>query len=283
MARRGVLPVATCQFATSANVRRNAAQICRQIEQAKDLGADVVHFPECALSGYGGAEIRSWDGYDWDALRGKALGICGLARQHKLWVVLGSSHRLSGTNLPHNSLYVIDDRGRIVDRYDKRFCTAGDLKFYSPGDHCCAFTVNGVKCGLVICYDVRFPELYRAYKKLGVQCMFHSFWNARAHGPNIHTIIMRPSLQTRAATNYMWISGNNSSAYYQSWPSVFVSPSGEIAASLKRHRAGVMVNEVNTNEQLYDASAPYRERAMKGVLHSGRSVSDPRSRNRQEL
>lgn len=39
-----------------------------------------------------------------------------------LRVVLGSAHRLSGANNPHNSLYVIDDDGALVDRYDKRFC-----------------------------------------------------------------------------------------------------------------------------------------------------------------
>ena len=42
-----------------------------------------------------------------------------------------------------------------------------------------AFTVNGILCGVLICFDVRFPELYRAYKKLGVHLLFHSFYNAR--------------------------------------------------------------------------------------------------------
>ena len=49
-----------------------------------------------------------------------------LAKKLKLWVVLGSDHRLSAGNKPHNSLYVISPKGEIVDRYDKRFCTGGD-------------------------------------------------------------------------------------------------------------------------------------------------------------
>jgi predicted amidohydrolase len=197
-----------------------------------------------------------------------------------VWVILGSSHQLSGKHLPHNSLYAINPRGEIVERYDKRFCTGGDLKFFSPGDHCSIFEMNGVSCGMLICYDVRFPELYRAYKKENIQLLFDSFWNARAKGPNIHTTIMRPTLQTRAATNYFWISATNSSAHYQSWPGVLIRPNGEIVASLKTDRAGVMVNTVDTIEKLYDASGSWRERSMKGHLNSGKTVKDARGWNR---
>lgn len=133
---------------------------------------------------------------------------------------------------------------------------------------------------MLICYDVRFPELYRAYKKENIQLLFDSFWNARAKGPNIHTTIMRPTLQARAATNYFWISATNSSAHYQSWPSVLIRPNGEIVASLKTDRAGVMVNTVDTIEKLYDASGAWRERSMEGHLNSGNTVKDARSRDR---
>jgi len=284
MAKRGVIRVATCQFAVSGSIRRNAAQMRRQIKQAKRLRADVVHFSETALTGYAGANFESWDGFDWDTLRAETESLLHLARQAKLWVLLGSTHRLSGGHLPHNSVYVIDRRGRIVDRYDKCFCTGGDLRYYSPGGHLPVFTINGVRCGVLICYDLRFPELYRAYQRKGIQCLFQSFHNAgRETGPNIWTRIMRQTMQARAATNYFWTSINNSSAYYQSWPSTFIRPNGEIAAALKFHRAGVMVNTVDTRRELYDASAPYRDRAMRGVLHSGRLVNDRRSRDRTGL
>ena len=51
-----------------------------------------------------------------------------LANELDLWVLLGSTHQLTGLHKPHNSLYVIDSVGEIVDRYDKRFCTPGDLE-----------------------------------------------------------------------------------------------------------------------------------------------------------
>lgn len=280
---QGKISVATCQFAVGPNPRRNGAQIRRQMVQAKSAGAEVVHFPEAALSGYGGADVKRWEDYDWNALREETERVMELAARLGVWVILGSSHRLSGDHLPHNSLYAIDPSGRIVERYDKCFCTGGDLKMYSCGDHLSVITINGVRCGLLVCYDVRFPEIYRAYKRENVACVFHSFYNARADGPSIHTTIMRPTLQGHAGINYVWISATNSSAYYSSWPSVLVRCDGTILGSLRFHRAGVMVNEVDTTTQFYDASHAYRDRAMAGILSSADGVDDPRSRDRRSL
>jgi len=145
------------------------------------------------------------------------------------------------------------------------------------------FTIRGVTCGVLVCYDVRFPELYREYKKLGVQLMFHSFHNAAAKGPTIHTIIMRRSTQCRAATNAMYVSANNASNPYQLWPSVFITPDGRIVAQARSHRAAVLINTVDTARTFYDASGPYRKRSMSGIYHSGRLVKDPRSLNRRTL
>jgi predicted amidohydrolase len=125
------------------------------------------------------------------------------ARDTGLWVILGSAHRLSGANKPHNSLYVINGAGQIVDRYDKRFCSgqdgqSGDLAHYSPGGHCSVWAINGVRCGALICYDYRFPELYREYKRSGVEIIFHSF-----HAANAPARAWPPS-QTRSAPHSCW-------------------------------------------------------------------------------
>ena len=58
----------------------------------------------------------------------------------------------------------------------------------------------------------------------------------------------------------------NSSAYYSAYPNCFIVPDGRIAAKLKFHKAGMMVNTVDLNERYYDASGPFRALAMKGRL-----------------
>lgn len=53
--------------------------------------------------------------------------------------------------------------------------TTGDLAHYSSGDHVSVWDIDGARCGALICYDYRFPELYCQYKRLGVDLVFHSF------------------------------------------------------------------------------------------------------------
>ncbi len=278
-ATKGRLMVATCQFPVTSDIAANADWIRRQMREAAARSADIVHFSECALSGYAGVDFKGFDGFDWEGLRKETESILALARELHVWVVLGSSHRLGEGHKPRNALYVIDSEGRVVDRYDKRFCTGPDLHYYSPGNHFVTFTVNGVKCGLLVCFDLRFPELYRGYSELGVQLIFHSFYNAKRKAGDILPKIMPPTARARAATNAMFISMNNSSVKY-AWPSRFITPDGLVADVLPLHEPGVMVNEVDTGRAYYDASGPYRADAIRGKLHSGEVVEDPRSRDR---
>ncbi len=275
----GVLRLATCQFPVSADLRANGEWVRRQMRRASAEGADLIHFSECALSGYAGVDRPSNDDLDWDTLSEETEAILALARELEVWVVLGSTHRLSGDHRPHNSLYVISPEGRIIDRYDKRFCTTGDLEHYSPGDHFVTFEVKGVRCGLLICYDIRFPELYREYSKLGVRLMLHSFYNARQQPGSIHPKIMPVTARAYAGVNNMFVSINNSSAP-RSWPSRFITPDGLVGASLPTDEPGVMVNVVDLHKPYYDASGPFRRGAIEGKLHSGEVVDDPRSKDR---
>jgi predicted amidohydrolase len=278
------LNVATCQFAVSNNIKANAKRICQYIRSAKDAGAEIVHFSECALSGYVGTDFATFDDFDWQLLREQTEKIIKLASETKIWVVLGSVHQLSGGNNPHNSLYLIGPSGGLMDRYDKRFCTPGDLRRHTPGNRSVHFTINGVKCSLLICFDLRFPELYRHLRRENVQCVFQSFYNARQSGPSIHTHIMRQTMQCHAATNYFWVSMSNSSGHYAPYPSCFIQPDGKIVAQLKSNHAGFMVNTVDTEQSFYDPSGPYRDMAMRGRLNNGpEDLDDPRSLDTKHL
>jgi predicted amidohydrolase len=303
------LAIATCQFPTSADFERNTRFIVRQIGQARERGADVAHFCEGALSGYAGADMASHANFDWNLLKRCAERVLDAAREARIWVLLGSSHRLSGKRKPHNSVYVVDDRGRLQDRYDKRFCagnrqgTEGDLSHYSPGNEFTVFEIRGIRCGILICHDYRYPELYREYKKLGVEVMFHSYHAANVpakrlalmragvgkenfahnHGTTLPEITMPATMQAAAASSHMWISCPNSSAPESCWAAFFVRPDGVITGRLRRNRAGVLLSTVDTELPLYDSTVAWRDRAMRGQLHTGRAVEDPRSRDRRSL
>jgi predicted amidohydrolase len=241
--------------------------------------ATIVHFSECALTGYPGVDMKSMDNFDWDELNKATDSIMDLAKELGVWVLLGSIHPLNGNNKPYNSLYIINDKGEIVDRYDKRFCTGGDLKFFSPGDHFVNFDLNGVNCGLLICYDVRFPELYRQYRNLDTDVIFQSFHNARMSKGAIHPTIMHITAQARAATNYFYMSLTNSSVP-ESWPCYFLTPDGLIQNKLEANVPGILISDVDTKMDYYDASGRYRLDAMNGKLNSGDLLPEAQSKNR---
>lgn len=302
------LVIATCQFSISADIEKNYRYISSQMRKAKSQGADVAHFPECALSGYAGPDFKTYKGFDWDKLEKYTRKILDLAHQMKIWVILGSTHKLTGNHKPHNSLYIINEKGKIVDRYDKRFCAGnkaenkGDLKHYSSGDHFSVFKIKGVACGTLICHDYRYPELYREYKKKGVQLMFHSYhaggvspkkfkeiqkpigkFAKISGGSTFPEITMPATMKSYAANNYVWISCPNSSRPKSCWPSFFVRPDGVIIGKLRRNVAGILISKIDTNKKWYDSTIAWRDRSIKGVYHSGNLVKDKRSKERNKL
>jgi deaminated glutathione amidase len=275
----GILNIATCQFAVGDSIKRNAGQIRGFMQKASSGGADIVHFPECALSGYVGTDFASFEDFNWDLLTEETEKIMSLAGKLGLWVALGSSHRLTEPNKPHNSLYLISPDGKIADRYDKRFCTIADLRRFTPGNRFTHFVINGVKCSLLICFDVRFPELYRRLYREKVKCVFQSFYNARQKGPSIHSYIMRQTMQAHAASNGLWVSMSNPSGYFSPYPSCFIQPDGRIINQLKQNRSGIMINTVDLNRDYYDPSADYRDLAIDGIFTNGpTNLDDPRSK-----
>jgi predicted amidohydrolase len=285
------LRVATCQFSVEGRIEHNRHWVLKQIVAAAEQGADIVHFSECALSGYAGVDLPSIADLDWTSLAAATRDVMSAAKQHRVWLLLGSTHRLDDKLKPHNCVYVINPKGQIVDRYDKRFCTGKDGKqptldlcHYSPGNRFVTFKVKGVTCGVAICYDYRFPELYRGYKQLGVEVLFQSFHNARRsvvanQNYNIWKTIVPATMQCRAAENHFWVSANNSTARPSCWSSFAVRPDGLIVGQLPNHRAGVLITDMTIDPDFFDAPALWRESAMSGQLHSGRLVDHPRSRD----
>ena len=301
------LTVVAAQFAISADIDANLAAVERLMRQAWSAAADVVHFPEAALSGYAGVDFASFEGFDWSKLEAATRRVMTLAGELGLWTVIGSAHRLGDGRKPHNSAYVIDASGVLVDRYDKRFCAGdaagltGDLAHYTPGDHFAVFEIKGVRCGALICHDYRYPELYRAYHRLGVRMMFHGFHagglsEARftdmeasvgrhmlTGGTTLPAITMPAGMIASASNNNMWISCPNSSTPRSCWPSFLVRPDGVIPWTCSMESEGWIVDEIDFDAPIYDSTVAWRDRAIDGVLHSGETVEDPRSKDRTRL
>src|SRR5262249_4035909 len=117
--------IAAAQSPVSCDPIANGLAVRMLMQQAHDQGARLIHFPEGAISGYPGSRqakqaIAGWRG-DWRGVREQVSQTGTAAADLGVWAVIGANYRLTPPNRPHNSLYIISDRGQVVARYDKRY------------------------------------------------------------------------------------------------------------------------------------------------------------------
>jgi len=272
------LIVATCQFPVSGDIEKNVLYILKQMEEAKTKKADIVHFSESCLSGYAGTDFKSYSEQNEILIQNSLEKIIQHSSELGIWVIVGSHHFEKNNNLPFNCLWLIDDEGKIVARYDKRFLTGkkGELDhyYYKPGQKPVKFMIKGINCGLLICHEWRYPELYREQKQLGVEILFQSWYDGGLTAVDFFNNgeelggLMIGTVRGNAANNYLWISASNTSKKESCFPSLVVRPDGKVLHQLKRNTAQILISKINTNTKFDDPSNPWRERAYRGVLHS---------------
>lgn len=132
---------------------------------------DVVVLPETWNTGFfpkdNLLELSDDDG------KGVKETFAPLAKELNVNIVAGSVANRRGDKV-YNTAYVFNRSGECVAEYDKThlFSPMDEDKYFQKGDHRNTFTLDGVKCGIIICYDVRFPELTRSMTVQGLDMLF---------------------------------------------------------------------------------------------------------------
>lgn len=273
-APKAPLKIATAQSRVSASVEENGQEIRRLMVEAKAHGASLIHFPEGALSGYVKSEIHDWRNVNWQALYHQQQAIAQQAAELKLWTVIGCNHKLSEPHRPHNSLFVINDKGEIAARYDKRWCSNTEINdWYTPGCEPCVFSVSGWRFACAICIEIQFPEVFREYSAAGVDCVLFS---AYADNP-----MFGIQAQAYSATYNYWLSYSTPSQMSQKFSSCLIGPSGEIQNTCDKGISSVVISELDVSAPQYDIALkhakPWRALARQGSIYADRRVYDPRS------
>ncbi|WP_306210687.1 carbon-nitrogen hydrolase family protein [Actinoplanes sp. RD1] len=268
--------IAVTQPAGSADARHNGRLARRIMREAAASGARLVQFPEGFLSGYAKEQIAGWADVDWPAVREELESVAELAAELGLWVVMGSAHPLTPPHRPHNSLYVISDAGRIVTRYDKRYCSNTEItRFYSPGFEPVVFDVDGYRFGLAICIEVNFPTLFAEYEQLGVNCLLLSAWP-------VDEIFFRKA-QAHAAIHNYWLGLSVPRQSAGLMPSAVFGPDGSVLATVGPGDDLAVVTLDRGAPEFHialDLARPWRAEAAVGEIYRSRRVEDPRSSDR---
>ena len=149
------------------NYKRGSALM----EQAARLSPDVIVLPELWNTGFFPRKNLPALS-DPEGARTKAL--CGeFAAKHNVNIIAGSVSTLRDGRV-YNTSYAFDRQGDTVASYDKLhlFSPMGENDFFAPGDSLGLFQLDGVNCGTMICYDLRFPEQARAMALKGLDVLF---------------------------------------------------------------------------------------------------------------
>jgi predicted amidohydrolase/alkylhydroperoxidase/carboxymuconolactone decarboxylase family protein YurZ len=159
----------------------NAARGARAIDDAAAQGADLVVLPELMSSGYVLDRSKLERVAEQVRAPGEALGAwCDAARRGGATVVAGFAER-GDDGLLYDSAAVIDRAGAIAGVYRKLHLFDREHQVFAPGDRGLpVFAVDGLRLGVLVCYDLRFPEAMRLLALQGAQLVaVPAAWVAR--------------------------------------------------------------------------------------------------------
>ena len=209
-----------CNFA-------HAVELVR--EAVRQDAPDTVVLPETWNTGY---FPKPLSGADRDGVRTKNT-FSALAKELHVNIVCGSVVTEKNGGF-YNTAYVFDRSGGVAAEYDKThlFTHAGEHRYFRAGDHTCRFRLDGADCGLLICYDIRFPELVRTLTVPGLDLLF-----VVAQWPAQRILHLSTLAKARAIENQMFLALCNSAGAAgetrYGGSSAIISPWGEYIVQAK--------------------------------------------------
>ena len=226
--------LAVLQLRTERQLEMTLEKAERMLRKAAENGAEIAVLPEMFCCPYDAAYFSAFAGRA-DEVR---AALSRWARENRLLLVGGSLPEREGDRL-YNTCFVYDETGRQIARHRKLHLFDVDLpgmRFmesdsFAPGEEITTFETRWGRMGAAICFDVRFPELFRAMAKRGAQIIFLPAQFNHKTGPAHWEL----SLRARAVDNELFVVGASAAKdagfSYESWGhSMAVDPFGELLA-----------------------------------------------------
>lgn len=248
--------LALVQMNSGNDLAANVAALSRSLQDARDAGAQLIATPE--NTGLLGADTADTLAKALPESSHPVLALAqSFARQHGVWILIGSIHVRVDAERCRNRSYLIDAEGRVVAHYDKIHMFDARLPHgeyresatFVPGERAVVADTPWGKLGMTICYDVRFAQLYRKLAQAGAtmlsvpaaftvptgQAHWHVLLRARAieHG----CYVLAPA--------QVGLHANGRRTYGHS---VIVAPWGEVLADAGDAGPGVVTAEIDPEE-----------------------------------
>lgn len=228
-----MIKLAVCQLRTELSQTETMEKARRMMSEAAGNGAEIVVLPEMFNCPYSSEYFKKY----------AALGhheavkaMSAWAKEFGILLVGGSIPETEGGRI-YNTCFVFDKQGRQIARHRKVHLFDVDLpgmrfkesNTFSPGEDITVFDTEYGKMGCAVCFDVRFPELFRAMAVRGAKVVFLPAQFNMKTGPAHWDL----SLRARAVDNEVFMVGASAARYegfdYLCWGhSAVVDPFGDV-------------------------------------------------------
>lgn len=230
------LKIAVCQLRTELDAEETMKKAADFVRRAAEGGADFVILPEMFNCPYAKRYFRRFAAVGQEKT---VAAMSGWARENAVYLVGGSVPETEGERL-YNSCYVFDREGKQIAKHRKVHLFDVDIpgmrfhesETFTPGKEITVFDTEFGKMGAAICFDVRFPELFRAMAVRGARVIFLPAQFNMATGP-AH---WADTLKIRAVDNELFFVGASAARYegfdYECWGhSMVIDPFGTTLAA----------------------------------------------------
>jgi predicted amidohydrolase len=205
-------------------------------------------------------------------------GLRQAAKDAGAWVLIGSALVVRDDGKAANRSVLVSPDGAVVATYDKLHMFDVDLPTgessresatYEPGERAVTAQAGDLKLGMTVCYDLRFPALYRALALAGAEVMTIPSAFTRPTGAAHWEVLMRArAIETGSFVLAPAQGGRHEDGRGTYGHSIAIAPWGEVLGHLNHDEPGVLFADL-------DLEAPAKARAAIPALRNARSFTDP--------
>lgn len=230
------------------NINKTDEIINRDIKR----NVDIIVLPEVWTVGWSPKNFQS----NAETINNsKAINyLSKIAKKYNCWIIGGSIIIKEKDNY-YNTTPVINRNGKLITTYSKNhlfsYYGSDEGKYIKKGSSPVMVNIEGIKVGLTICYDIRFPEIYRAYRKAGADILVNcAAWGLKKPIP------WECMTRCRAVENQSYMIALTQSGYIENdeWNlghSRIIDYKGETVSEIKDQKEGAMIAELDLRS-MYD-------------------------------
>ena len=245
MSKKRLVKIAIGQFkVTQGDTRANLNKMLEMTDQASDAGADLIVFPELAYTGY------FLESYELQKLAEPVDGpfvqqLCKKAKEKRIHIIAGYAESGLVPGKMYNSCVFVDDEGKVIENMQKFYAWGQEKLKFAEGKRLPVVETKLGKIGMLICYDVEYPEPARVEALKGAEIIVCSaVWSIPAERR------WHVDLAGNALFNLLYTVGSNPVGDDCCGASKIVGPDGEVRAQASGTDEEVLIHEIDLDEIL---------------------------------